>query len=64
MQKEKGKNEIYRHDLTVLINNGSELRKEITDLELDVENLKNNIEFLFYNLPENVKELVRPEGQN
>ena len=63
LQNEKLKNETYRHDLTILIENGSELRQQITNLELEKEVLNNNIEILFNSLPDNIKELARPTGQ-
>ncbi len=64
LNEAKGKNRIYEHDMMILIDNASELRNKITDLELEKQTLYDNIEFLFNNLPNNVKELVRPESQN
>ena len=64
LDNEKRKNEVYKHDLTILVESNTRLNKKISDLEQYIENLNNNIEILFHNLPENIKELVRPEVQN
>lgn len=64
LNEAKDKNRIYEHDMMILIDNASELRNKITDLELEKQTLYDNIEFLFNNLPNNAKELVRPESQN
>lgn len=47
----------YQNDYEILLNNATELRIKITDLE-------NNIELLTNNLSQENKELVRPLNQN
>jgi len=47
----------YQEEHVILLNNASEYRAKIVDLE-------NNIEFLYNNLTPKKKELVRPSNQN
>lgn len=49
--------EIAEHNNEILLNNATELREKIVDLE-------NNIEFLYNNLTPKKKELVRPSNQD
>ena len=51
LKKEKARNEVYQKDMIILLNNSAEQRAKITDLE-------NNIELLRNNLSEQNKELI------
>lgn len=54
---ERKRNEMYQKDMVVLIENSSELRTKMTDIE-------NNLEVVVNSLPDNIKELARPGNQN
>lgn len=43
LKKEKAKNEICQKDMIILLNNSEEQRAKITDLENNIELLKNNL---------------------
>lgn len=54
LRKEKEKNEIYQKDLVIVLQNSEEYRKKIQDLE-------NNIEFLYNNLSPAKRKLIPKE---
>jgi len=43
LKKEKAKNEICQKDMIILLNNSQEQRAKITDLENNIELLRNNL---------------------
>ena len=54
LRKEKEKNEMYQKDLVIVLQNSEEYRKKIQDLE-------NNIEFLYNNLSPAKRKLIPKE---
>lgn len=61
LRKEKEKNNIYQKDFLILLKTNSTNRKTIKKLENKIIDLENNIDFLYDNLSNTKKKLIKRE---